>query len=196
MKRNAIKVSERYKRDGLLAATKDFGGIAGAAVTLFAMQATISTLREYLLNRKRWEDLKEKGELERTMIQLAITRTFSFGLADPVIQGFTGLKYQRDLSNMLIGPVPGFFLQNAQRMVEPFVRNSEKTNTAEYRAFQGFYSAMVSPAIAMGLMMIPGGPVISGATGIGAMIVTSPSARDAAADVVVGEKDTRKKKAG
>jgi hypothetical protein len=194
VKRNGILLREQAKRSGGARAAKSALGLLGAAAALFALQGTVSTIREYLLNRNRWRELEEKGELEKTMAQLAFTRSFSFGAADPFIQAYTGLKYQRDLSNVFVGAAPGFFLQNTQKMIMPAVRNSDKTNTAEYGAVQGAYSTFAAPALAFGLMSIPGGPIIQGATGIGVALGTAPVARDAVATAIVGEKDKRGKK--
>lgn len=194
LKRNAILLREQAKRDGGGKAGKTAAGLLGAAALLFALQGTVSTIREYMLNRRRWNELKEKDELEKTMLQLAATRSFSFGAVDPLIQGFTGLKYQRDFSNIFIGAAPGFFLQGAQKMAMPFVSDSDKTNTAEYGAAQGFYQTFTAPALAFGLMSLPGGPILTPLTGAGVALGTAPVARDAFATAVVGEKDKRGKK--
>ena len=159
----------------------------------FLLSLTVSTLREKLLNPKRWDELAAKGELESTMLQLGFTRTFSFGAADVAIQTYTGLKYQRDLSNAFVGAGPGFFLQNAQNIAKLTVANSRNTNTAEYNALQSGYS-IASPFLAFGLARLPGGPLIDTATGAGMAHLTSPNARDLFASSIVGKKDTPKTK--
>lgn len=190
VKRNGILIKQMYGRDKGRAALYG-GALFAAAAVAYAMGLTISTIREKLLNPKRWDELKEKGELESQMAQLGFTRTFSFGAADVAIQTWSGLKYQRDLSNAFVGAGPGFFLQNAQKISKLGVANSRKTNTAEYNAIQGAYST-ASPFIAFGLARIPGGPVLQTATGAGMAYVTSPNARDAVAEFAVGKKNTPK----
>jgi hypothetical protein len=187
IKRNGILLKEIAKRDGPRAALY-MGQLMAAAAVAFLMQATVSIIRERLLNPKRWHDLEQKGELEKTMLQLAFTRTFAFGGADPLIQTYSGLKYQRDLSNVFIGPGPGFFIQNTQKVLQPTVSNSRKTNTAEYNAVQGAYSG-ASPFLAFGMARLPGGPIIDVATGIGMAYVTSAAARDQVATLAVGPKN-------
>lgn len=192
IKRNGILIGQKWKRDKGQAALYSSALFASAAMA-YVMGAIISTLREYLLNPKRWEDLEREGELESTMAQLAFTRTFAFGAADIGIQTWTGLKYQRDPANAFIGAAPGFTVQNATKVVSPLQRNSKKTNTAEYNATQGAYSLM-SPVAAFALARVPGGPLITAGKGVGMAYVTSPNARDLAAETIWGKKDTRKTK--
>jgi hypothetical protein len=187
MKRNAILLREIAKRDGAAVVIRSAGLMASAAVA-YLLGTTISTIREKLLNPKRWAELERKGTLHTQMAQLGFTRTFSFGAADTFIQTWSGLKYQRDLSNVFVGPGPGFFLQNAQKMAQPISKNSRKTNTAEYNALQGAYST-ASPFIAFGLARIPGGPIVDVTTGVGMAYVTSASARDEFAGAIVGPKN-------
>lgn len=202
IKRNGILLSEKAKTSPFRAAL--YGGqLFAAAAVAFMMGAVISTIREKLLNPKRWAELEAKGELDSTMLQLAFTRTFSFGAADVAIQTWSGLKYQRDLSNAFVGAGPGFFLQNTQKIAPlvptpkltyPFINppsQSRKTNTAEYNAVQGAYST-ASPFLAFGLARIPGGPIVDVMSGAGMAYLTSPNARDAVATAVVGPKNTAK----
>ena len=125
------------------------------------------------------------------MLKLGFFRAFSFGAADPMIQAYTGLKYQRDLSNVMVGAAPGFVLQNTQAILSPLVNNSEKTNTAEYNAARGLYNGFAAPAVNFGLAMLPGGPLGQIATGMGMAVASSPVAGDAVATALVGEKDRR-----
>lgn len=185
IKRNGILIGQMGKRDKARAALYTSGLFASAA-TLYLMQLTVSTIREYLLNPSRWEELEEEGELESTMAALAFTRTFPLGAADPPIQAWTGLKYQRDFSNMFVGPGPGYFLQSTQKVAQ-LRGQSRKTNTGEFNALQGAYQ-LGSPLLAFGIARIPGGPVINVAKGAGIATLTSSAARDTAAGAIVGEK--------
>jgi len=164
--------------------------LAPSVLSLFLVQTLFSTLREAIFNPERWEEWEKKGELAENLLLLGFTRSFSFGLVDPVIQGFTGLKYQRDLSNIAIGAVPGFILQSIQNVLQPLVRNSEKTNNAEFKSVQGAYQLLASPAIVYALSMAPGGRLVDPLYGMGMMYLTSPGMRDRAATAIVGEKDS------
>jgi hypothetical protein len=191
IKRQGILIAEIAKREGAVPAAAHIAALAPAAFTLFALQTAVSTIREWLFNQERWEELDEKDELEKTMLQLGLSRSFSLGIAEPAIQAATGLKYQRDLSNIMVGPAPGVILQNAQTMATLFIRNSEKTNTAEWNATRDAYNLMVAPSIAYGLSVIPGGPVVGAAAGAGLITTTSPRGGDEFADLVIGEKDKK-----
>ena len=188
LKRNGIMFAKAFKRSGARGAAKVAWGFIPAAMALFGMQAIVSTLREYLLNRERWNDLERQGKLEDTMAQLAFTRSFSFGVADPFIQSYTGLKYQRDLSNVMVGPAAGVILQDMQNIIQPTIRNSDKTNTSEYNATRSGYNLLVGPAVSMGLSTLPVGPLGSPIAGFGQAYVTSPAAGSAFATAVQGPK--------
>jgi len=168
--------------------------LAPAMLSLFLVQTVVSTIREALFNPERWEEWEKKDVLAENMLQLGFTRAFSFGLVDPVIQAFNGLKYQRDLANLPLGAVPGFILQSLQMALQPLVRNSEKTNNAEYKAVQGAYQLTATPLTVYALSMAPGGKLADPLYGLAMMYLTSPGVRDRAAEAVVGEKDSRREK--
>lgn len=192
VKRQAILFNETRKRNGALDATARMAiGFLPSAVALYIGQTLVSTIREFLLNRERWEDEEEKGTLTDTMLKLGATRTFSFAGFDPLIQAYTGLKYQRDLSNVMVGAAPGFFLQAIQSIAKMNVANSPKTNTAEFNAVKGVYQLAVAPALAFGLARLPGGPVVGPVLGGGIMAGTSPQAATEAATLAVGEKGSQ-----
>lgn len=193
MKRQGLLLREAAKRGALPLAVK-LTAILASAVPLFIGQTIMSALRELLLNPLKWEEKEKEGKLEETLLALGFVRSFSFGMADPILQGYTGLKYQRDLSNILIGPAPGFFLQNMQAMLMPTIRNSGKTNTAEFNAARAFYNVGIGPAASIALTYVPGGPIIQGATGVGMAAATSPAAGTSFAEAVTGPKDSKKKK--
>lgn len=189
VKRQAILFNETRKRTGAMDATARLAiGFLPSAIALYIGQTLVSTIREFLLNRERWDEEEEKGTLVDTMLKLGATRTFSFAGFDPLIQAHTGLKYQRDLSNVMVGAAPGFFLQAIQSIAKMNVANSPKTNTAEFNAAKGVYQLAVAPALAFGLARLPGGPIVGPVLGGGIMAGTSPQAGKEAAELVVGEK--------
>jgi hypothetical protein len=192
VKRQAILFNETRKRNGIPDATaRLLIGFLPSAIALYIGQTLVSTIREFLLNRERWDEEEEKGTLVDTMLKLGATRTFSFAGFDPLIQAYTGLKYQRDLSNIMVGAAPGFFLQAIQSIAKMNVANSAKTNTAEYNAVKGVYQLAVAPALAFGLARLPGGPIVGPVLGGGIMAGTSPQAAAEAATLVVGEKGSQ-----
>ena len=191
-KRQLLLLAAEYKRGGVAAAA--YHGIfrlAPSAMALFVMQATISTLREYFLNPERWEELEKEGKLEETMLALGLTRSFSMGMADPLIQAYTGLRYQRDLSSMFVGPSGSVLLTDMAKIMMFGVRNSKKNNTGEYNLVEAGYNMAIGPAIATGLTMMPAGPILTPIAGAGIAYVTSPRMGDTVATAVVGEKGTK-----
>jgi hypothetical protein len=191
-KRQAALVRGIAERKGVPAATAYAAlQLAPSLLALYVVQTTVSTLREAIFNPDRWEEWEKEGVLEQRLLQLGLTRSFAFGLTDPVIQAFTGLKYQRDLANIAIGAVPGFFLQSIQGLLQPLVQNSEKTNNAEYKAAQSAFQLIAQPLIVYSLAAAPGGRLVDPVYGLGMMYLTSPGMRDNVADAIVGEKDSR-----
>lgn len=166
-------------------------GVLPAAMLMLGMGIVNSTMREYLLNRTRWKELEKDGELVTTMLKLGANRTFALGILDPFISGYAGLRYQRDLSNMMIGPAPGYIFQNIQTMLQAPQRNSDKTNTTEYNAARAAYNISIAPAASMGLSLIPGGPLLGPAAGFGQAYLTSPQAGNEFAKAITGPKGAK-----
>lgn len=196
IKGSAVRTIEQAKRGGAgYAAEKAVFGLLPSFALLMLGQFIFSTLREYLTNRARWEERKKKGTLEEELIWLGITRTFGLPI-DPLVQGLTGLKYQRDLTAVPLGPALGNIAASLQQIATPAVRNSPKTNTTEYNALKGAYRLGIAPWAGAALSASPGGPLIGGLTGVATGYVTSPVAGDEFAAMFVGEKgsDTREKK--
>lgn len=182
------------KRDGITGAARYTAlQLAPAVLALGVSQTLMSTIREAIFNPDRWEEWEKEGTLAQNLISLGFTRSYSLGLADPFIQAFTGLKYQRDLSNVMIGAGPGYFLQSMENVLQPFVNNSEKTNNTEYKAAQGLFQLVMAPAINAGLSLAPGGRLADPIYGIAMMYLSSPGMRDNFADMLVGEKDAKVK---
>jgi GNAT superfamily N-acetyltransferase len=195
IKRNAVLTKQIAQRRGIPAATAYATlQMAPAFMSLYLTQLVLSTLREAIFNPDRWEEWEKEDKLMENLMALGFTRSFAFGLADPFIQGFTGLKYQRDLSNIAIGAVPSYILQSFQGLLQPLVMNSEKTNNAEYKMAQSAYQLTATPAIVYALSMAPGGKLLNPVYGMGMMYLTAPATRDNVADMVVGQKDSRVEK--
>lgn len=193
-KRSARQLAGMSQRTGKASAAKYAAlNMLPAFAALFVAQTLMSTLREAIFNPERWEEWEKEGVLVERLLQLGFTRSFAFGLADVPIQAFTGLKYQRDLSNMFVGAVPSYFLQATQGLMTPLINNSDKTNNAEYKAAQSAYQLFAAPLIARALSLAPGGKLIDPLYGVGMQYFTSPASRDAVTDMVVGEKDSRVK---
>lgn len=174
-----------------LAAADRMAMAAAPTAALMAMTAVATIFSE---GRERI--FNPSFHSERTTAQklaLGLSRSGLLGPLDPVLNGaFAGLKYQRDLSNFLIGAGPAFFAQNLQRILGLFANNSPNTNTAEWNAVRGAYDAFAMPALIALLSVVPGGTPVSALAGAGIQAVSVPELRNKMTDAVVGEKDGRK----
>jgi hypothetical protein len=171
---------------GLPAAKSFVGGFA----VLFAAQALTTVLREAMFNNEQFEKHREDGDLGAWLLGLAWSRTGVFGPADVVFNAMTGIKYERDLSNMMIGPGLQSIFSDLQNVWRVFTeKNSPNTNTAEREAAKSIYRLLVSPTVSLVLSsMQAAGPVTAGARFTGLVYLTSNEAASNFADMVAGPK--------
>jgi len=143
------------------AATWSFLNSAVPLMSLFAAHAVVSTAREYIFNQDRWDREWEENEEDPVkfatdyLIPLAFARSGLTGAFDPVYQAFTGLKYQRDLSNYFLG-TGGYVVQNVQDIAQAFSSaNSPNTVSSEFKAYRGAYNLTIQPLISLALAIAP-----------------------------------------
>ena len=174
--------------------------VAGPLLSLFTAHFLVSTAREFLLNQERWDrewDESDEDELKfftNYLLPLALSRAGATGAFDPIVQAITGLKYQRDLSNGLLG-TGGYIAQNMQDIASFWINNSPNTLYSEYRALRGAWNLSVAPAVSLAIANLPLTPATAlAATGIG-QYATSSTVRNKAINAflegVYGEKYVR-----
>lgn len=163
---------------------------------LYMGHLLVTTAREAMLNPEKWEEQEKKGELVPWLMSLAFSRSGFTGLADPLYNALTGVKYQRDLANIFTGPSFSFFAQAMQRIAAYFVLNSDKTNSAERAAVQGVYELMFQPTMAFMTGYLPGGPLVGYGLGASYAYMSSPAVKDQIKDLIAGPKDGGKAKTG
>ena len=151
------------KRAGFDAGTYAVARVGAPLFTLFMGHALVSTAREYLLNQDRWDREWEESEedtvkfIQDYLFPLAFARAGLTGAFDPFYQAWTGLKYQRDLSNHLIGTA-GYLTQNFEDALGIFQEdNSPNTVTAEFKAYRAFFNLTVAPGVSLVLGKTPMG---------------------------------------
>lgn len=166
------------------------GGLLASAAALVAGQLLVSTVRMFLFDQERWKELDEKDELAGYLITTAMGRTFATPL-DPIVQAYTGWKYNGSMLSNLAGPAPSNIVQQIDTIGKASVRNSEKTNTAEYNRAKALYRLGIGPGGGLALQFIPGGAYISGTAGLATMAVTSTTTADAFAEKLIGEKGSQ-----
>lgn len=121
-----------------------------------------------------WEGKKKK--IKDQWVHQTITRTSLYGGADPLVNAFTGMKFQKDVANTALGPVaqrPVHMLQAAGNLV---VRNNDYTPTSEYLFAKAAWDNIVSPlGMAQALKVVGNNPYIAAAFGISVPFLTSPA---------------------
>lgn len=198
MMKSAKKVEREYNERGAAqaASVAAFQVIAPIA-SLYMGHLLVTMLREALLNPDKWEEeeKKEGGLPIKWLAQLAFSRSGFTGLADPLYNALMGVKYQRDLSNILAGATPSFALQALERITKYFLVNSENTNSAERNAARGLYELTVQPGLAYATGALPGGSFVGYGLGASYMYLTSPAFKSQWQDWLAGEKQNKQKKA-
>jgi hypothetical protein len=164
-------------------------GLAAAAAT-YAAALAATTLRERLFNGATWDEHQKDGTLGDWLSDLAISRTGINGPLDPVIQAFTGLKYQRDLSSLVAGAQLGYFLQSAGDIVKAFAAPSPNTNTSDFNAIKGAWQLLAVPAMSALFSALPGGPLTGFLYGTGMQYATGQNVGLGVASHFVGPKGT------
>jgi hypothetical protein len=99
------------------------------------------------MNRERWEEKKEEGKLGSFIAGMTVSRAGTFGAFDPLINAYTGLRYQRDLSNFMIGAIGSWYTKPTEDIVKLFSgeTNSENTTATEERALRAAYQLIIVP---------------------------------------------------
>lgn len=184
------RVFRAYREGGpRIALERAVMGYLPAAFNLFVAHTIFMAVRTALFNPDRLEEWEKNGDLARNLMAAGMSQMGLYGPgADVLVNAYGGLRYQRDLANMAVGPYAGTYLQNIQKLISPFAAgNSEKTNTSEFRSLQGAYGLM-SPAISFGLNFVPAGALSGRGLGIANMYLTSGAASEKFAEIIVGEK--------
>ena len=75
--------------------------------SLYVGHTLVSAAREFIFNRDKWEEEKEKEENRiapfKYLALLGVSRSGFTGRLDPFINSLYSLKYQSDFSNVLVG---------------------------------------------------------------------------------------------
>ena len=130
-----------------------------------------------------WEEKKKK--ISEQWLGQTATRTGLFGTTDPIVNAFTGLKYQKDLATTMAGPIAAQPLSMGQAAGNLLARNSPSTATAEYQATKAAWNTIVAPWVtAKALRYVGRNPLIDTAFGIGIPYLTAPKVTNPLAETV------------
>ena len=149
-----------------------FRFIGGFGLMIFGQFLT-GLVRAAIFDRDQWEEKEKDDEAFEWLMGLAVSRSGIFGPADVLMQSVTGLRYERDLTSLGVGPHLGYMLSNMQNVLNglprteigPYVvggRNSPNTENAEHTAAKGVYRLLMAPTATALLALAPTpGPVTS-----------------------------------
>jgi len=191
------QVQRQYQNEGMTSAAAKAGAYALAPLLIFYTGTlAVTVMREAIFNPDQWEENEEKegGFPIKWLSLLALSRTGIIGMADPILNAFLSIKYQRDLTALTAGPSVSFILSNLERIGKLFLMNSENTDKAERAAVRALYELGAQPAMAyyLGAMGGPYGWV----GGLTYMFASSPSAKKAWVDAWFDEPAKEKAKTG
>ena len=165
--------------------------VVPSMVLLGLAQTQIGEWRDNTFSK---DAVDERSKLDSILTN--VSRAGVFGNADPMINLFLSLKYNRGATTLTAGPYLGTYFSLLEKLGklmpkkvngEDFVgSNSDKTNNAEWNATKASYRAIVAPLASAIASYIPGGPIMRAGYGVGNMFVTSPDMSNRFADKVVG----------
>jgi len=137
------------------------------------------------MNGDRWEGKKKDGKLGPHIAGLAVSRSGTFGAFDPMINAYTGLRYQRDLSNFMIGAIGSWYTKPTEDIIKLFSgdTNSSNTTATEERALMAAYQLIIVPALVYAIsnpnFLSVLGPLAGPTAGAMAMLGTSHTVKKA-----------------
>lgn len=173
--------------------------VMSTLLTMYVAQAFFVVARMMLTHSDEWEErgesLSERLLNPKTQMQILQYWGTLGWLASTVIDVAQGTRFNRGLFATLAGPVYGPLVQDVERFVQFFSKNSERTNTQERNAVEGAYH-FLSMMTTFGLLSIlPTTTAWGRAVGFWwSFFGTSPQSSKNAATFVAGEKqDTRSK---
>ena len=172
------RVAREYKNHGAVSATTIMvTQNLVPAVGLFAGHMLFSTLREALLNQDKWKEEEEKDNLVPYLTKLAASRSGVAGRFDPVVNAVSSIRYQADLTNILVGSTPSYYAKAAMRIAGIGIDNSENTVSAEYQAARGAYDIAIPYFAAYMVSSGKLGPKLGALAGVTAAAATSPTVK-------------------
>ena len=197
MARRASRAKSIASKTGSSAAAANTEGgaylaatIAGPLLALVTAHMLVSTLREFLLSRERWDREWDEADedvgkfFKNYLLPLGASRAGLTGAFDPIYQAFTGMKYQRDIATSLTG-TGSYILTSGQDILSPLINNTPNTLYSEYRFLRGLWNLTVNPAVSTAIAIAPLSPANAlGATGA-AQYITSTSTRDKAINLML-----------
>lgn len=158
--------------------------------TVLGAGLLVNAIRQAIFAPDQWEAHIEKDDVPSWLLDLTFQRSGLNGTMDPIIQLYSHLRYDADISSLMQGASPNWIAKNLQDVIQPYVRtnDSPNTNTIYYNQARGAFNLIGVPAAAIGLTMVGGvgGPFAKLAAGAALQLGTSPYAVGKYAETAAG----------
>lgn len=185
---------------GLVAAGGTMANTAAMAGTVLGAGLLVNMVRQSIFAPDQWKEHEDKGDLWEWLRDLTFQRSGFNGTLDPIIQVYSHLRYDADISSLMEGASINYMFKNMQDVIQPFVtaNDSPNTNTLLYNQARGAFNLIGVPAAAIGLTMLgqAGGPFTRLASGAALQYGTSPYMSGRVAAAAAGDKGTKLPKEG
>jgi hypothetical protein len=169
------------------------GSMAHAAAmvgTVLGAGLMVNALRQAIFAPDQWAKHDDAGDLGEWLLDLTFQRSGLNGTLDPIIQLYSHLRYDADISSLMDGASVNYLAKNLQDVIQPLVRtnDSPNTNTIYYNQARGLYNLIGVPLAGVGLTMLGsvGGPVSRLLSGAALQLGTSPYAAGQVAETAAG----------
>jgi len=175
------RILNAWKNDPKIGAATTAATLAGLSI-LVAGQLGAWILRSLMFSDDDWEDIKKK--VDEDWLWQSMSRAGLFGAADPIVNAFMGLKYERDLAQSAVGPLPAYALGIAQDIGDVAARNSPNTPTAEYHATEAAWKLGSIYVASKALSIAGANPYLDAGLGVGLAYLTSDTVTSDVAETV------------
>jgi hypothetical protein len=178
------------KVQGTLSGTAKWAGYAATSLAgMMMIQLPTTMLRQLLFDTDRTNQWLEDGSYIENIMALAFSRIGLGGVADPLINAISHVRYEHEISSLALGAQANVFAESLQDIVGWATGGgSAETNTSEYRMLRGLWTLIGMPVSATVAAALPGGPRASYLLSLLGQYGTSMTASDLFARSIAGAK--------
>jgi hypothetical protein len=178
------------KVQGTLSGTAKWAGYAATSLAgMMMIQLPTTMLRQLLFDTDRTNQWLEDGSYIENIMALAFSRIGLGGVADPLINAISHVRYEHEISSLALGAQANVFAESLQDIIGwASGGGSAETNISEYRMLRGLYTLIGMPVAATAAAALPGGPRASYLLSLLGQYGTSMTASDQFARSIAGPK--------
>lgn len=175
---------------GTLSGTAKWVGYAATSLAgMMMIQLPTTMLRQLLFDTDRTNQWLEDGTYVENIMALAFSRIGLGGVADPLINAISHVRYEHEISSLALGAQANVFAESLQDIIGwASGGGSAETNISEYRMLRGLYTLIGMPVAATAAAALPGGPRASYLLSLLGQYGTSMTASDQFARSIAGAK--------